>query len=653
MSSMKSMTFHDMSRLMDDFFYLFQRGGRNAQLMQSGGGFVGDSVLFIIKWVLIIIKFFAILILIYVIYIIIFRGYPRFLVNITTLAFFHKENLDALVRDGNLIVKHLKFLSRGEWVQMYNKLFPDQTVAFKAARQFERVKENDYPKYKLDDKYYQALKEFYLYFDRVNEKYATKHELKKLRGHVLKYVEASTGKHVEYSVYYYRFYKLLMTQKIRTGEMSAINIGAGTKKGDDELIVDLYKQDEANGFKERNRILQVKKILIQLGGAVCKMNNEFLRYPIISYIVVPEDNDVIRDFVKNMAKYNAKVQDGSIYELPYSTLSDFTWYMIEYLTRKPYDQLKSMLENIPRNVDPSLIPYYLNLTRTQKIEAQKRAFSVKGNEAFFEFINKRPIFSHIYFAQSVSNPPASSCPRIDSFTYDEIVDVPIDYGKLLDGQAEYSTRMKVDANKKTNKKQFGESFVNYDGDNVIEHFATRQDKEITVIQDPSPDYNDSSDSQKATLYGKVMLAYDTITPLASDLRNPSKITTSLVMMQEKGNILKQMVLAAAYLHMFLNVFRPDITYQYEKQYVTLDEFFWTMFTPFYNDFLVNRIQYQAIQVFSWKNFGNCYTKKFRPFYKSIGNKLTALIKSTYKAFWTGNAVGTPSKSKPENKVEQE
>jgi len=633
-----------MSRLMDDFFYLFQKGGRNQRLFQVGGASAGDVIQFIVKWSIILLKLFIIMVILYLIYLAVFRGYPRIVVNLPTLSFYHKTDLDGLIRDGDLMIKHIQFLATGKWLPLYSVIYPDNTTAFQAATNVEKLKEQYYGDLKLNEKYYKLFKDFYLYFNRVDEPYYK--PLGKEReksGHLIKYFCPTgmqcPGRHLkdnyyESKVLYFRFYRLLMMHKVRSGELSAVNISNGWKKGDEELIAEVYEKDINNKSFERNKMSKVKEAFINLGNAVCNLNNEFLQYPVIPYIVLPENDKVVNEFILNYAKHSGQVRDGSIYSLPYKTFSDFTWYMFEYLSGNSYDAFAGQLQNIPNSLDRGSVVSYLNMPRQKKIDLQKKIQNFSDSTDFLEFINKRPLFSQLYFAQQISYPPASKCRKLVHVSIPEVPAGPTvqDYwNQLYDDKNPSMTR--PDSDKNTNKKQFGESFVNY------EDFS--QPNEIQVAYESSPQHGVS----KQDLYQRIIVAYKALSTLTIDIQDQGTTKRCMDLLKERGNTLKQLVLCSAYLHMFINIFQQEITDGYEKQYITLDEFFLAMWNPFYTDMFVNRIQFQFLTVFSTSNTGRAY-KEFRKIYERFGPYLKQMMKSTYKAFWTGNNVGVPPKSSP-------
>lgn len=642
-SSSYKLTFQDLSRFMDDFFYLFQKGGRNRSLFTQQGGFSPkEAIAGFITWVILIIKLVGIILLIYIIYLLIFKGYPRLLLDSLTLSLFHKENLDSLIRDADLYVSHIKFLASGgidsrrrgrSAISMYDALY-QSSGARGAAQRFIDFANEHYKEKKFDDKYYQALKDYYLFFNKVEEQYFNAKEKKKKQGHEVEY----NGKKVK--IMYYHFYKLLLTYRIKNGEYSYLNPN-GYKKGDDQMLIEIYEQDEKLDFKVRKSIVELKEIMRRLSIHICRMNNNFYKYPIISYLIIPENDDIIDGFANIMSQLGddySKIEQR-LNEMSYEELPDFIWCIFEYMKGESYDNLQDLVKKTPKDVENDKLRYYLNLPRDQKKIAQTKMFNYENNKKFFEFVNKHPIFSHIYYASDVYNKTVMSCPPLD-------IELPPE--KLLteeetkafayanDGGA--NDKLKVDADKTPNKAQWGESFVNYNEE--IEHFTEN------VEHDPDDDFSEEEykkEEHKKLLYEKVKQAFNTFTYDRAKFGNSNSkyVKAYLKNLQINGNNFKKLALAVSYLHLFLNVYQENMTKIYEKQHISIDQFYRELWTPFYDDLMVNRIQAYYIRM--GKNMGKSYND-FRKWYKALGKLLNKTIKDTYKAFFTGSGAGQPKKT---------
>ncbi len=386
MSSSYKMNFHDLSRLMDDFFYLFQKGGRDKQILTGEKKGIAEKI---IHYIVIFLKFVLIIVVLYTLYILIFRGYPRIMVNVLTLSFFHKEKLDDFIKERNLLINNFKFLANPpnkciSPYSIYESIYGGNNIQSNI-QSFESLKDKYYGKYKYDDKYHNAFKEFFLFYNVYKDQTS----------------EPVVYNNVKIDVKYYKFHELLVTYKIDIGEVDSKN-AAGVEKSPDELIQEIYKKEQANPLRTLDAIANIHEVLINIGNQSKDIIEKYSNLPITSYIIIPPDDKTITNILNNFGKLKIQIQSGQVYSSPYSEMDDFSWCLLEYISylSNP-NQYGTFASQIPpyTNDDIYKLIYYLNLPRDQKKIADIRIMNSAANRNFFEFVNKRPIFSHIYFSQ--------------------------------------------------------------------------------------------------------------------------------------------------------------------------------------------------------------------------------------------------------------
>lgn len=602
MSSSYRMNFGDLSRFMDDIFYLLQKGGRDKKLLTTGGK--EGTVEKVIKYIVLFLKFFVIMIIIYVLYILIFRGYPKILMDFFTLSFYHKEKLDNFIKERNLLIDHVKFLGNppNKCVSpyaIYANIY-DETSLQNAIQKFETIKDKYYATYNYDDKYHNAFKEFYLFYNVYNDSKSERvvnkagqrtqtldelnvltiprlQELLKAQGlavsgkkdELIRRLIDYYNKPVDVDIKPIKFYELLVTYKISTGEIDQKDVN-GVEKSPDALVSEIYNAEQKKG-KELSTLTGITNVhdsLVTVGEQVKTIVESFTKKPITSYVIIPTEDKSITNIINNFTRYNVQIENYQIYDISYdnSGIDDYSWSIIEYITSlyKP-DQFEQFASNLPpyKNDEVYNIIYYINLPRDQKTIANRRVMSSISNKDykdFIEYINKRPIFSHIYFTQQ----------------------------------------------------------------NI---------------------------GDKKDFYNKVMTCYKLLCECNLDKASinikTEAMRTRLDNLKSNGYAFKQFIIAASYLHLFLNVYQNNLTRMYSKQIISAKRFFTEMWQPVVNDILVNRIGNYYKLTFSSEGMGSSY-KKFHIWYKQLGKDLNRMIKAVFKSFFTGVPIEKPQPTETSN-----
>ena len=588
-----NMNFPDLARFVDDLGHVLQRGGMN-RFFQSGGGswdIYGKLKTFFALILLII--------LIYVIYILLFRGYPRFVVNLLTFKYFHKESMDGFLRDHNMLINTIRTLQyrSKQCDDAYTLIDQFYGLQDKANTYYERL--NDfvnavarwYSDFRPDDQYYEAFQEYYIYYDKVTGSFpgATEEEvpmnIDSFGGAVVTMAQSMDGQKTKKTkkkpeemgvpLKYKAFYEQMLGVLISKGKYQP------GKKGHDEQLRDVYQKDLENGMAVYKRFVGIKRILDDLTTLSSDIVKVITSSPYIAYLVIPDDDRDIQAFSIDVQSNMTHLTNGNVYSLSSSSLkSDFSWYMFEFINfarnRSQYDTFESELTSGTIKYNPlekETIKKYINVPYEVKKDVEAKIFNrvlekskpklldpnrpnfkekpeklypqdMRCNAEFFEFVKKHPIYAHIKFSDDIAN------------------------------------------------------------------------------------------SDKKSFYDSLMNMYLTFATTCGSSNNLSGYATNL-----KNNSLtyKKAINAVTIFDLYLNKYRPVITKTYQDQMYPDRLFFTRLMKPYFNDFVVNRMGKYFKKTFSSKNWKTSYNQ-FLIVWTLLGKLLRRLIKSIVKSFNTSTNV---------------
>lgn len=455
-----NLNYNDISRIVEDFRYAIQAGGNP---FQQGGGIWSKFV-----FITVVFKSFIMIciyiILVYFIYIILFKGYPRIIFDIASLAIFKKQNLDRLFSEHNFMINHYYFLQkkRTDFKGLYPfdvfdalvssipntsasskpdcKLSSSRSIGsdLKNKAEFVELKINQYYiGFKYAKKYVEAFREFFLYYYKINS--SSKKEIY-LWPQRLEHPDAKVPQcpapRVEseafvginqkplsnstidcpapkYTIEYYDFYETICEYQIRTGQFKNNKVGKNQKKNYYEKVAQLYYMDSIGKTNNMERIVSIRAAMIELSCELSNIAGKLQSMPFYLFLIIPEDANTIRDFGKDYLKYYNNI-DKLIYDksIPFNTINEFSWYIFEVMhnikKKKTYDNLKSEISTFNISYDLFiLMTAYINLPPVQKLSAETTLLlnytHLKLKKELLEFVNKHPIFSHIYFNTKISD----------------------------------------------------------------------------------------------------------------------------------------------------------------------------------------------------------------------------------------------------------
>jgi hypothetical protein len=545
MSTPYQFNYPDMARFFDDLSHTLQTGGMR-QLLQFGGeGSIMDKIKAFFTLVVMIV-------ILYIVYRMLFGGYPRAVVNLLTFSFYHKANMDLFLRENDTFNRTFKILLQptgNNCENPYNALNDIYQINIGTELQ-EYVKTlNDmitmyYKHLKYDEAFYEAFKEFYLYFDKVNKNNIP-----------IKMVDTKNGLSSK-AIADIEFYRQML------GYLTTIGKFDPKGKSDDEKIIEIHDKDyiapnykenkyildnlqniireEPNRVKRKvyDRVVNIREINISIGKIVAEFTTLISKNNYSPYIIVPENDFDHQAFANDFKKFN--IIDSTIYDKSFDELNEYSWFVIEYLQWKQnphiFAKFRSQLEGYDYSNQRNIIKKYINVPNDKKkiIEAKltnrnlhrvehkqinysvfsfkelSDDLSIKLPPDFFEFIKKRPIFTHIYLDEAIQN----------------------------------------------NEK----------------------------------------------FYNKVMSIYDRF------YTNCGTSTEYTYNMVKNATSYKQLLGAIFVFDLYINRYRVPMMRNYQDQYFEFRYFFEKLWRPYYNDFIVNRIGTYSKKTFNQNTWDKSYKK---------------------------------------------
>lgn len=369
--------FQDLSRFVYDLRYLFRTGGN---VFQAGGGIDIPSLLKNILSVIVLI------VVIYAVYYVLFKGYPRIVTNVIMFSFYHKENMDSFLKKDRQLFEAISRLSNKAGYDLFDYLYDTSAGSqlLSAINSAKKTVEANYQGLKPDVQLYESLREYYLFQDRY-------------QGTA---IEITTPKE-KVIVKNKEFYEQLLGYYLNLGKYSAKG------KGDDQQMIDIYRLDEKQGFKLYKRASACRASYDALSKTLEAVVPK-LKVPYFAYVVLPESREDYAAASSDFEKLGKVAYAPGVYKTPLKQVNPFSWFVIEVVQYKAngglYDSFASELQSIGTGrASRSSIVKYLNLPPAKRKLAETRVFKGSLPKEFYLFVNKRPIFSHVYFSSEISD----------------------------------------------------------------------------------------------------------------------------------------------------------------------------------------------------------------------------------------------------------
>lgn len=585
MSQPYQFNFPDMARFFDDLKHVLQTGGAH-RLLQYGGE--GTSLMEKVKNVFVLI---FIILLIYMLYIILFGGYPRPIVNLLTLSFYHKESMDYFLRENNVLhsaFQTIQFNTNGcdDPIKNFDFVFKTNlaTQLLQQTHQLDELIKTSYSELKYEEQFYQAMTDYYLYYNKVDvaETIDVITVRKSVVENIIKALKAEKGEIstivpsevknpkddvTDMTIKNRKFYEQMLGYFINKG------IIRFKGKSDDEQLMEAYLRDQEVNFKFYNRFIGIKGVIDGIGATTQQMTALIRQSPYLAFLILPENSQDIQAFAQDYQKNTQAIDNGTIYQnVVADDLNDFSWYTIEYLQYKRdpiiFNKFEADLSQIRYNQrEVNTIKKYLNVPIELKQKAELKIFNrvlekkipklidpsrnnsedmysveERCSPDFFDFIKKHPIFIHVWFADDIAD---------KSSFYRSVMDM---YNRLCTScgsSNDYLTNLKVNS---IGFKKYVNAINSFD--------------------------------------------------------------------------------------LFLNMYKPKIVQTYQDQNYANKFFFTRLMKPYYEDFVLNRMQTHYKRTFNKKKWNKSYNK-FRIYWAKLGQLLKNGIQSIFRSFKTSTNVSEP------------
>jgi hypothetical protein len=300
--------------------------------------------------------FFVIIVLvllIYTLYIVLFSGYPRWLLNILTFSFYHRDNVEKLLKEG-LLEEHIQYLAR-----VKSNLIPSPLYS-NCAQFIEFMK--SYEEYN-HDMYFRSFRDYYYYYYKVYQPFPQN-------------IPQESGDPV--TKYYVDFYNALAQDLIAEEKLTNSDEDQ-TRKSDDQVLLEAYTKGQST-FERIMKNLENLKII---RNNAMRIKSNYVYLPITAYLVLPDSQETIESTVTGSSDYMKIIDEVHHYD--------------ESIVDVVLDKAKQ---------DPKMfymIQNYLNLPLAKAGEARtlaRQKILKQINQELFDLIEKYPILFHIAFLEN-------------------------------------------------------------------------------------------------------------------------------------------------------------------------------------------------------------------------------------------------------------
>ncbi len=604
MSTPYQFNYSDMARFLDDLSHTIQTGGMRHLLQFGGEGSIMDKIKAFFTLVIMIV-------ILYVVYRMLFGGYPRALVNVLTFSFYHKSNLDAFLRENDVMVRTFKMLLQSPantCENPYESLNSIYNTTIATVLRDNVIKLNElinthYYYLKYDEPFYEAFKEFYLYFDKVNKESISVTMLDTKDGLATKAIADI------------EFYRQML------GYLTTIGAFNPKNKSDDQKIIEVHDKDYISSDKEDilknlqnvistnperikrkvyDRVVNIREVNIAIGNILSELTAVISKHNYSSYIIVPENDFDHQAFANDYKKFNQEIINNTIYSKSFEELNEYSWFVIEYLQWKKDPNLFYNFANY-------IVGFSYNKDKIQNTDNTANEFFKEQKNIIKKYLN-----------------------------------VPNDKKKILDSKI-INRNLKRIEHKQINYSVF--SFANQ-SDDIDQNYKLSPDFFDFIKKRPifahvyfTDESNLKSYSNYESFYNKIMSIYDrfyTNCGRSSDNYTHNLMTNAIAY--------KQLIGAIFVFDLYVNKYRIPLMRNYQDQYFEFRYFFEKLWKPYYNDFVVNRIGTYYKKTFNRQTWDKSY-KKFLVKWRQLGVLIKNTMKSITKTFKQSTNVKEPKPEK--------
>jgi hypothetical protein len=434
MDLLQKYEFGKLKTFMEDLTFLLQRGGATnpvagAQSKTSVGRAIWD---FMVSFVMVFMLLFAI----YIIYFCLFKGYPRFVINIATLSFFHKEKFEKILLENDTLfsnfdmiadmasadVKPLKvldglysdnkFTELGKFV-VAARILIENNFATLRYKNFSTV-------FRYRDKYKEAFVEYFLFYKILN---SDAPDIKELT------IEVGANDFKPFEVAHYKFYEQMIVYLQLMGAIPKKNDEKPGEISQNKLMYDMFITE--NNTVDHKKLFQTRynfhKSVRGISGYLLQAVNLLEQKGYHYFFLCPNTDANISNIIGEFQRATPVLRANKIYDQKASRYSTYFWTMVEVYDvdnsklkyesiNIPNDKYKSQAEFISKRLflyrseklpnftgyQQHLIVAYLNTPGNKRKQMEKQLLKgVTPNQ--LQNIQKYPIFASIYYSNAVGD----------------------------------------------------------------------------------------------------------------------------------------------------------------------------------------------------------------------------------------------------------
>lgn len=666
----------ELVKFVEDLRYVVQAGGDG--FVQSGGS-AAQNLKTGMQLFMMMLKVIVYIVIAYILYVFWFKGYPKFLLDLGTLSFFKRENLDRMFEEHFFLLNHYKyFMKQPHEIKgaspgdLYSKII-SKTNLSSAMDDLDTFIKVQYSEFKFDKKYVRAFADFYLLFNTVMSPLDSPGAKQKLASTLggygekisvwpeqladpswtpppynksdrktHKYWEPATNieKHLsspnqeslvdqakmvprappEYFIDNARFYGMYAEILNRLAVSQERRANREGKKTERLRTAELQFQDKRKGSPLLQKIIDLKTMFIGIQQECRKQRNALIDNGSSYFITILDDPAMSSKVASEIVNNYAYLNDNTLYKKPATDLSDYSWYLFEVMTA---------------------VNSGINADKIDEITAIKNQIkdlqSMKNPRANARIISNlqvrmRGIEKELEPLTNVYNSLAG---QLESF---------------LSGKP-FETRIILTAYLALpkNRKQYVKStlLINYPHIDITQdmlHFLHKYPIFSSIYLNTKVDT-----TNKLSVWRNTMKAYyflmrtNKTDPIPLDLTNVNDIPKACANLVENGRVFKQYVNSIFVLDMFLNDFQNQMTQLYEQQFRSNVRFFKELWDPYYQQIVELRVAPYFRRMLSVSNMARSFYN-FWQLWKVVGRMIQRLKREIGAAFRRG--VTMPSDPPP-------
>lgn len=661
--------FKDMAKYMEDL----------AILKQYGGNDVPETVMKmeqnIPKWksILIFIGYmflwaFAIYAL-YLVYYIVFKGYPKWIVNLFTMRFSKKADMDKLIKENNVLLGNFSFLldknnSYKSIYSVFSEIYGDNKDLINHCKDLINhcraldnfiVANYDYP---YDDKYMMAFREYFLFFfkiitNRVDNKcdnpealYKTSIEstrkdksrdkkkndsnsdfLSTTNNNFDRYkivdVRDDKEQNVKACIHHFQFYEALANYLVSIGKLNKKHKTRDGDKNDEELIYQVFIEDMKNAapLDETNATLTDGQIPSSAEGvdAFRASNGKY-------YTMIKNLKELVLNVSRSASSLNTHVNSVNNNILPYLVLPSTD------------NDIKNAITDYRNNIGR-----LDDLYRPGVRFAEMNEFSWYIFEALYYGTNKNSFDTFSTYVAGIAATPELRAYLNLSSDKRAFANQRLKM-QINDAFAEISKKCPVFAH------IYFSEVSGMDKRGLYNKVMSAYNKLMNMDSGYNPNDNPMPASKNKMGGGssEVKSDFDLNVTTKSNIANPGEIQfqAQLNNLDINGGNLKKTFNAINVMHLYLNQYALTINKNYEKQYISDTNFFKELINPVFHEMIVNRV-FIAWYENVWRDsyfgppFPTKHYKEFTKKYRWFEDIMSDVVKQTWKRLFTSSKIKDP------------